>query len=403
MTTTKPKQNKPKATTSQEQSDKPYIQVRLQFFTTVFFTAIFTLLISVSLLLGWLALSQGGLSDQAKYELTKREILGLIEENSVWEAPSLEKQRQGELKGLVSSLEDPYSSYLTDEDEAEFQNSLNQRYEGIGVRFDDTEEGFIIDKVFADSPAERSGLLEGDILTKVEGKDITDLPLAEVAEQIRGPKDTEVRLTFLRDDSELSEFTIIRGPIEGDLTYLTIQDEVAIIEITTFGGSTTTELDSIASQILNNSEVEHVILDLRGNSGGLLDQSINVLSYFLDPNTIVVRQKTADQETVLRTTAVTNSLQTYDLSVLIDNRSASASEIVAGALRDQREVTVYGQISFGKGTVQRLYDLNEGKLRLTIAKWLTPNGDVIDQNGIAPDIEVSTDEDSLEVALQNLQ
>jgi carboxyl-terminal processing protease len=390
---------------SSKHSIEPEVQVvrsKFQLIFTIVFTALFTVIFTIGGTLTWVAYTRGDLSDGARYELTKQEILRYVDEQSIREVPDLNKQREGELRGLVSSLEDPYSSYLSEEDEAEFQNSLNQRYEGIGVRFDEREEGLIVDKVFDGSPAQQASVLENDILIEVEGENIVGLRVGEVAEQIRGPEGTQVRLRFVRDDQEQDEKTLTRAPIDGDMIFLDIRDGIAIIEITTFGIGLAEEMAVIAQEVLD-ADVRGIVLDLQGNSGGLLDQSIKVLSYFVEPNTVVVREETVEGELVLRSEAVSQSLQSLPLAITIDGRSASASEIMAGALRDIRGVELYGETTFGKGTVQRLFDLTEGKLRLTIAEWFTPNGSKIEEVGLEPDVEVAEDKDAVEVALQSFE
>jgi carboxyl-terminal processing protease len=179
---------------------------------------------------------------------------------------------------------------------------------------------------------------------------------------------------------------------------------VAIITITSFGDDLDQKMAEKTATIKANSEVDKIIIDVRSNSGGLLNETIEVASYFITENQVVLKEKTKDSEEVLRTKAKEDNLQEYDVIVLVDRFSASASEILAGALRDQRKSKLVGQTTFGKGTVQQLFPLENGdKLKLTIAEWFTPSGSVINKEGLEPDITINENEDTLEKALEMIQ
>jgi carboxyl-terminal processing protease len=343
---------------------------------------------------------QNVLSDQVKFSNSIREITSLIDNQSLYSLPSQEKQDLGKIKGLVNSLEDPYTEFLSKDEIEDFQDSLNQRYEGIGVRFDNDNGEIKIDRIFSGSPAEEEGLQIGDILTKVEDQDATDV--ASAIEKIRGPENTSVRLTFKRGQEEI-EVSLTRRKIDTDLIYLNFVDDVAIIEITSFGNNLDEKMAQIVDQIKNKSNVKGVILDLRNNSGGLLNESIEVASYFQEPNSTAVIEKTKKEEIVVRTKNKDQNLQDYKLVILVNNNSASASEIVAGSLRDNRQAKLVGQKTFGKGVVQRLYNLdNGGQLKLTIAEWFTPNGTKINLKGLSPDISEPNSQEQLNKALQEI-
>ncbi len=331
----------------------------------------------------------------------ENEIINLIQSESINELPETELINEGRLKGLISSLEDPYSSYLPAREEQDFNDSLNQRYQGVGIRFDETDDGFVVDRVFQASPAQEGGVLAGDILLKVNNEEVGEQSLAEVAEKIRGEENTQVELVFKRQESEYTA-NLTRRRIQTDLVYLTIRENLAVVEITSFGNDLDEKMNAIATTIKNNSQIQYIALDVRSNSGGLLNESVDIMSYFLPENSIVIREKTKDGEKTIYSEFKANNLVEYPLVVWIDQNSASASEIVAGALRDIREVKVIGETSFGKGTVQRIYSLSNGdKVRLTIAEWITPNRTEINEKGVEPDLQATTQEEYYDQTLQH--
>lgn len=331
---------------------------------------------------------------------TKSEIENIIKRDSIISLPSQDKIDKGQFKGIVGSLEDPYSEYFDASEYDNFNDSLNQRYQGIGVRFEEKNNQIVVTRVFENSPAKENGVLNGDILVKVNKEMVTGQNVGEVVTKIRGEENTQVNLVFLRDKSEI-EKNITRRKIQSDLVYIDFKDNSAIIEITSFGENLDSKMQEVTRQIkAKGNQITSIILDLRGNTGGILDQSIEVMSYFMEANTTAVIEKDKDAEVVLRTKFKSENLMNYKTFVLIDGNTASASEIVAGSLRDNMKAKLIGTKSYGKGVVQRLYNLNNGdQLKLTIAEWLTPNGTKINKIGLEPDIKVDTKDNILDRAL----
>jgi carboxyl-terminal processing protease len=329
------------------------------------------------------------------------EILSLIKEYSIKDFPTDKEIQEAELRGLVSSLKDPYTAYFPAVENENFKNNLNQRYEGVGILFETIKNQIFVKQVFENSPAKKSGVKNGDILQKVNSEDITGQEIGVVAEKIRGEKGTEVVLQFLRGN-EVKEFRITRDKIELELVSLNFleNDTIARLKITSFGDNMSSLMEE-KIKLIKEKPVKTIIVDVTGNSGGLLSETIEVASYFMPENQVVVREQTKDSKKVLRSNFKETNLLDYEVVVMVDEFSASASEILAGALRDNRNSKLIGRKTFGKGTVQQIFDLsNSDSLKLTIAKWFTPNETEIDQIGLKPDVEVSKEDDILEAAVK---
>jgi len=333
---------------------------------------------------------------------TREEVINLIQKESIDNLPNKDKISEGEIKGLVASLNDPYSEYLSKEDDLNFQNELNQRYEGIGVGFSFAPEKISINKVLKNSPAQDAGLQKGDVLKQIDGQNIEEIEQNQVASKIRGPKNTLVKLKFERGN-QLLDFSLNRKNIESELVTLEIKDDIALVTISSFGDNIDSKMNNIASEIKNNPKISKIILDLRSNTGGLLRQAIEISSYFLEVDQIVVKEKNKTGVEIDKSKPKSNSLKDYPLVLLTDELTASASEIVAGALRDNKNTKLIGQKTYGKGVVQELFNLKNGAtLKLTVAVWLTPKDFEINKKGLDPDTKVKKSEDSLEVAIKYL-
>jgi carboxyl-terminal processing protease len=326
------------------------------------------------------------------------EVISLIKTDYLEDTSDVDFD-EGELRGYVNALEDPYSEYLSEEDWKKFEEALNENYVGIGIRFNNTIEGYVVDEIIANSPAEQSGLKQGDILYKIDGTLTTEIPFEKLADTIKGEEGTVVQITVLRENQEQS-FTITRSPIQVEQLMLDIQDDIAVITISSFGENVASKMES-AARTINEKNIKKVVLDVRSNGGGLLDEAIDIASYFLEPGEVVLREKSKDSQQDFASSAKSPNLQDVEVIVVQDKYSASASEILAGALREQDDSKIVGEKSFGKGVVQRVYPLsNKGKLKLTIAEWLTPEGNTINKTGLIPDISVKQDEDAISIAKQ---
>ena len=332
----------------------------------------------------------------------KQEILNLVKQDSIYDLPQEEIQEKALAKGLVASLEDPYSQYLTKEEEEEFKDSLNQKYEGIGVRFEFKDQ-VMVKEVFENSPAERSGIQAGDQLLNIDGVEVSILSNREVAEKIKGQQGTTVVLKILRQNQKIN-IEVERGKIDLKLIELKVREDVGIIVISSFGQDMNQQMLKITKEILNNPKIKKIVVDLRGNGGGLLNESLEIASYFVKTNSLYVTQKgkvsgrEVSQE--LRTVTKKFNLTGYPMAVLIDQATASASEILAATLQYHQQAKLVGSHTYGKGLVQKVHPLKNGDyLKLSWAKWLTPKGQEIKEGGILADVKVKRGQNALDVVL----
>ena len=329
----------------------------------------------------------------------ENEVKALISENFLFDKPDQKKENIGKLKGLVMSLEDPYSEFLSKIEVEKAQNRLNNRYEGIGIQFS-FGSGIKIQKILKNSPAQKSDLRIGDELIKVDEVLVSTIAVKDLADKVRGKPGSTVKLEIKRGEEKLTK-EVQRAQITGELIELEVRGNVGIVTISSFGDTLDEKMGQIAGEITKNNQIKSLIIDVRGNGGGLLDQTIELASYFLPEKTLIVQEKSKERTQNLYSTGKNPSLANFPLKVLIDVNSASASEILAASLRDNRGIELIGQKSFGKGIVQQVFDLGENKLKLTVEEWLTPKGEKIHKIGLTPDKIVPEKEDSLEFALKN--
>jgi carboxyl-terminal processing protease len=322
------------------------------------------------------------------------DVWGTVQEEYI-DAAELEVEDQiyGAISGMVDSLEDPYSDFMTPEETSEFQIALNGELEGIGAELTVREGRLVIVSPLKDTPAEQAGLLPGDHVYLVDGEPTSEMTIWDAIMMIRGERGTSVVLTILREgEEEPLEFTITRDEIvvpSTKVSYTEMNDKnLAIVSIYQFEDDTYSEFLNAVREITLN-EVDGMVLDLRLNGGGYLDVSLMVLGQFFEDKVKGVIVKRSDGEGDVMYTQGDGDLVDMPLVVLIDEGSASASEIVAGALQDYDRAMLFGEQSFGKGSVQEYANLSGGaSLRLTIARWFTPNDRTIDHLGITPDIEI---------------
>ena len=299
-------------------------------------------------------------------------------------------------RGLVNAAGDRYTYYLTSEEAVEFNKDLNGEIgAGVGIEMAERDGWVKILRTTPDNPAREAGVLAGDIIYKVNGEVVTDLSAEEIANLVRGEAGTSVDLTVVRDNEEIT-FTLVREEINNVSAYIDYRDDVAILTISRFDEKTGELVSQLAQEAVDRS-VSKIILDLRGNGGGYVDAAKAVLSLWIDGQ-LIVEQKSADgtyDEKVYadRGKAILADIPTI---VLTNAATASSSEIVAGALQDYGLATIMGETSFGKGSVQSLINLDDGALlRVTIAKWYTPNGQNINGDGIEPDVVVERSYDQI--------
>jgi len=303
----------------------------------------------------------------------------------------------GSLQGMVASLDDPYSVFMTPSDATQFQDDLKGNFEGIGAEIAVKNNQLIIVAPLDDSPAMKAGLKPKDYILKINGTSTSGMSSQDAVVLIRGAKDTKVVLNIYRDGwTEAKDIEIIRGQIVvKSLTWETKSNgTVAWVKVRQFNDDTMPLFDQVINKITADTRIKSVVLDLRSNPGGYLETAIQMAGEW-DGEQVVVSEKNRDGVETFHKAYTNPRLANYKTIVLVDGGSASASEIVAGALKDWGKAQLVGMKTFGKGSVQNLNDLPDGsQIKLTIAKWFTPNGLSIDEQGIEPDTEVDlTEED----------
>ncbi|MBT4849876.1 S41 family peptidase [Candidatus Parcubacteria bacterium] len=296
----------------------------------------------------------------------------------------------GALTGMVDALGDPHSIFLNPELTDDFTQGLEGTFFGIGAEIGRKNDQLVVVAPLADTPAERAGLKPGDWILFIDDIDTTNMSTGEAVYHIRGELGTPVVLTILSPDSvETKEITIVRQKIDVPSVTYRLEDEIAIIEITHFNSDTTDRFTNVAQEVVADNP-KGIILDLRNNPGGFLTTSVDITSSWLDEKEPVVRETYSDKRKDKVYKAInTVSLAHFKTIVLVNEGSASASEILAGALQDYEEATIVGEVTFGKGSVQQLLPLDDdSSIKITVAKWLTPKGRTIEGEGVTPDIEI---------------
>jgi len=302
-----------------------------------------------------------------------------------------EKMYYGAIKGMVASLDDPYTFFLTPEENKQSKDDLQGKFEGIGAQLGLKNNRIIVIAPLKNSPAEKAGVKSGDFINQVDGKKTTNWTLSYAVSQIRGPKGTTVTLTLERNNKEF-EVKIIRDQIIVSSVELSFKNNVAYLKVNQFGENTNQEWDREVEKIKTQwqeKKIKGMILDLRDNPGGYLESSVYLASEFLPKGKLIVKQESTTNQSYDYYVERDGQLLDIPLVVLINKGSASASEILAGALRDHKRAKLVGEKSFGKGSVQEALDLEKGAgLHVTVAKWILPNGDWINSKGIEPEIKI---------------
>lgn len=324
-------------------------------------------------------------------------ILSIIQQNYVDEIDTKETL-EGAIKGMLTSL-DPHSSFLKPDDFKELQVETQGSFSGIGIEITLKDDILTVVSPIEDTPAFKAGIQAGDKIIKIEDESTKDMSIFEAVKKLRGPKGSEVTIAIHREGlPDLQEFTIARDviPIYSVRSNI-LEPGYGYIRITNFQRNTSNDLKDNIEKLLKESLLKGLVLDLRNNPGGLLDASVKVVDIFLDEG-IIVSTKGRLQDQNLEFSAHSGGpVYDFPMVVLINNGSASASEIVAGALQDHKRALILGTQSFGKGSVQTIIPMADGAgLRLTTARYYTPNGTSIQATGITPDVlvpEVAITED----------
>lgn len=339
-------------------------------------------------------------------------------ETTYYDKKAINQQKiiDGAISGMVSSLDDPYTMYLPPQQNNNFKQGLAGKFEGIGAELALKGKEVVVVSPLDGSPAQKAGIKAGDTILKVDEQIIAGMTLNQVVDKIRGPKGTEVQLTLLhKNDQSPTTVKIVRDTItvkslttwtkkikdveginnKADELKANQDDKVVYIRLSQFGDSTNTEWlslsNSIDRQLKSDSNIKGIVFDLRNNPGGYLTDAVYIASEFIKSGTAVMQEDRAQQRTEFPVSGK-GILTDVPVVVLINGGSASASEIVSGALRDHGRAKLVGEKSFGKGTIQQAEDLGGGAgIHITIAKWLTPNGTWVHGKGLEPDVKVELD------------
>lgn len=312
-----------------------------------------------------------------------------------------QKMVYGAISGMLSSLDDPYTVFMTPQENKEFSQSMQGSLEGVGMEVGMRKNVITVISPLENSPAKRAGIMAGDQILKVDDALTSGLTVDETVKLIRGPKGTQVKLTLFRNGwSEPQEKTLTREviniPIIKFETKQAVGKEVAYLALYQFTDNSVAEFAKKAQEILA-SGVQGIVLDLRDNPGGYLNSAVDIASWFLPKDELVVSEDYGNGKKIEHKSSGINKLGSYQIVVLINQGSASASEILAGALRDNLGVKLVGQKSFGKGSVQELQNMKSGTaIKITVAKWLTPSGHSIMEQGLEPDEKVELTREDLD-------
>ncbi len=381
---------------SQEVAPAPHLQYRWEVFTII---VALVVVAGGGFFAGFLA--AGGVSASTLQQTAPAEfdvfweVWNYVNSEYYYDTPSNADRTYGAIRGMLATLDDPYTAFVQPSIAEYERGNVEGVFGGIGSYVSMTEFGqLVIVYPFPDQPASEAGLLNGDIVLSVDGQSLEGLTLAEGTALIRGPVGTTIVLEIYRPDTdELFEVEVERAQIEVPTVVAEmLADDVAYVALYRFNGVATTQLSAEIEALLEQ-DPRALILDLRGNPGGLLDEAVSVSDLFL-PEGLVATQRTSIRDDTRVFYADNGDVaEEIPLVVLIDGGSASAAEIVAGAIQDRERAVLVGTTTFGKGSVQLVHDLSDGsQLRITYGAWYTPNELDLNGNGIVPDVEVELPE-----------
>lgn len=324
------------------------------------------------------------------------EVWNLLDEKfiaaSSTDTLTAEEKMNGAISGLVATYDDPYTVFLPPVESAAFAEDISGNFSGIGMEVGIRDNVVTVIAPLPETPAERAGLLAGDLILKIDGESTEGMRIDEAVNMIRGEKGTSVVLSIYREgDLEIKEISVTRDTISVPTVVTEIVDGIFIIKLYSFNAISEMKFQEALREYVE-SGAESIVLDMRGNPGGYLQSAVTIASYFLPTGKVVVRESYGgnEEEKVYRSQGRTlREFTPKKMVVLVDNGSASASEILAGALKEQGVATVIGVDTFGKGSVQELIPLPDGSsVKITVARWLTPEGVSISESGLKPDIYI---------------
>ena len=296
---------------------------------------------------------------------------------------------EGAKKGLTAALADPYTVYYDSKEAAEFKSDLKGEIKEAGVGIEMMKQGdyVVVTRTLPDNPARKAGVHAGDVIFAINGEEVWDKDTEIIASKLRGASGEKVKLIVARDKQKL-DFELVREKINNVSADISYQDKTAIISVYRFSEDTGTLVQSFTKDFKNRG-INKVILDLRNNGGGYVTAARDLLSLWLDGDKILTQKSATIGQTITYAKRGEASLKDMKTIVLVNNATASASEIVAGTLKDYKKATIVGTKTYGKGVVQTMLELSGGSLlKITTAHWYTPEGQTINKTGITPDIEV---------------
>lgn len=356
-------------------------------------TGLVVLAISMSFVFGFFlssAFAPAEVVDSSKLQRLQQ-IMDVIETNWYFgnEHSDLETDMVNDaISGMLTELGDKYTTYFSKEELEAFSNAINLGYEGIGVSFFENNGSYIIDRVFVNSPAEKAGVQSGDIISIVDGIDVTGKTSDELVTLVKGVAGSDVTIIFKRGSEEVS-MVITRGQISNTAYGKVLTGNIGYIELSTFGDTSSAEFMTYLKDFKSKG-IKDLIIDLRDNGGGSLTALIGIASNFIPVGETVLQQKDVDGYITLDKSRGT-IIDTYDhIIILVNNNSASASEVLTAALQEKAGAIVIGKTTYGKGLVQTMAQFSDGSaLKYTQAAWLTPSGKSIHEVGVIPDIDVA--------------
>jgi len=340
--------------------------------------------------------------DQVKdvdYDLLWKAI-DTVEKNYIEQPVDQQKILYGAVQGAVAAAGDQYTEFFDPEQLESFKTDLKGTFEGIGAEIGKKNGNIVVVTPLDESPAKRAGILPGDIIVQVDGESTAEWSVDQAVKKIRGQKDTKVTLTLFREGrNKTFDVTITRAQISVKsvkLEYKTIGGKnIAVMNLTRFGDDTKALFDAAVNDMLSH-KVDGLVLDLRNNPGGYLQSAVDLASNWVPEGKVVVTEARGSGESIPYNSEGFGRLKNIKTVVLINAGSASAAEILAGALQDYHLAPLIGEKSFGKGSVQELFDLpGNSAVKVTVAKWITPNGKNLHKDGLVPDIEVKRTEEDI--------
>lgn len=320
-----------------------------------------------------------------KYVPTKKQEATTTAQDRIW----------GAIQGMTDSLGDPYTVFMPPEDTKDFTENISGNFEGVGMEIGIKDGVLIVISPLKGSPAEKAGIKAGDKILTIDGETAVDLSTDDAVKLIRGAKGTIVKIAVLRNGgAKPLTFEIVRAVIDIPTIKTEIKDDVFVISLYNFYAQARPQFNLALKEFVNSKE-HKLVLDLRGNPGGYLDAAVDMASWFLPLGKPIVREEFGDDrnEVVYRSKGYDIFTDKLRMVILVDNGSASASEILAGALQEYNIAKLVGTKTYGKGSVQEFVKISaDTSLKVTIAKWLTPNGKSISEGGLTPDYEVKITE-----------